>query len=77
MGISFRRAWHLIDTMNSALGEPVVETEVGGARGGGAQLTPLGRELVDHYESLAADLAPVTRSILAWVDRRRHRTSQD
>ncbi len=74
MGISFRRAWHLIDTTNSALGEPVVETEVGGARGGGARLTPLGRELVSHYDSLAAHVAPATDTLLAWVTaRRRHR----
>ncbi|MDH3713949.1 MAG: LysR family transcriptional regulator [Gammaproteobacteria bacterium] len=73
MGITYRRAWHLIDTMNSALGGPVVETEVGGARGGGARLTPLGHELIERYEDLAAQVAPATQPILAWLEKRRQR----
>jgi molybdate transport system regulatory protein len=73
MGITFRRAWYLIDTMNSALGGPVVETEVGGARGGGARLTSLGRELIDRYEDLTAQVSPAAQPILAWLEERRQR----
>lgn len=73
MGITFRRAWHLIDTMNSALCGPVVETEVGGAHGGGARLTPLGRELIEHYEGLTAQVSPAAQPILAWLAERRQR----
>lgn len=73
MGITFRRAWHLIDTMKSALGDPVVETEVGGAQGGGANLTPLGRELIEHYDDLMALVAPAARPMLTWVTQRRHK----
>ena len=77
LGITFRRAWHLVDTMNSALGNPVVETEVGGAHGGGAHLTPLGRELIEHYDELMAQVAPAARPMLAWVAQRRHKARAD
>lgn len=73
MGITFRRAWYLIDTMNSALGGPVVETEVGGAHGGGAQVTPLGRELIAHFEALTTQVAPAAEPILAWLRKQRNR----
>ncbi len=49
MGMTYRRAWHLIETVQSVLSENVIETAVGGKRGGGAKLTPLGRELVRLY----------------------------
>lgn len=71
MGITFRRAWHLIGTMNGALGEPVVETEVGGAQGGGARLTPLGRRLIEHYDGLTEQVASAAEPMLAWVAERR------
>jgi molybdate transport system regulatory protein len=56
-GMSYRRAWLLIDTMNRCFREPVVEAIVGGTRGGGARLTPAGERIVHHYrraQSLAA-----------------------
>src|SRR5690349_7423961 len=62
MGMSYRRAWLLADSMNQAFGRPVVETAQGGERGGGARLSPLGAALIDRFrrmEALAADaLAP-------------------
>ena len=42
LGMSYRRAWLLVDTMNRCFRTPVVQAEAGGKRGGGAQLTPLG-----------------------------------
>ena len=47
MGMSYRRAWLLIDTMNQCFREPVVDTATGGKGGGGAQITPFGRIGVD------------------------------
>jgi molybdate transport system regulatory protein len=46
LGMSYRRAWLLIDDMNRCFREPVVEAQPGGARGGGAALTGFGRKLV-------------------------------
>ena len=69
MGITFRRAWYLIDTMNSAFGKPVVETKIGGSGGGGARLTDLGRNLLRRYDTLIAEIDPSTKRVLAWVEK--------
>ena len=43
IGMSYKRAWFLIDTLNRGFGEPVVEALAGGNGGGGARLTASGR----------------------------------
>ena len=48
-GMSYRRAWLLIDEMNRTLKAPVIATAKGGANGGGSILTDFGQELVDLY----------------------------
>lgn len=53
-GMSYRRAWELVDHMNKAFGRPLVEGQTGGAGGGGARLTDLGREVVTRYRALLA-----------------------
>jgi len=65
LGMSYRRAWLLVDTMNRCFATSVVAAETGGTRGGGARLTPLGSDVVRRYraaeakaaEGAAADLA--------------------
>ena len=68
MGMSFRRAWHLIDTMNAALGRPVVETVVGGAGGGGARLTDFGREVIARYDDMMAKVDAEGAAFLDWLE---------
>ena len=68
MGTSFRRAWHLVNSTNEALGRPVVETEVGGAGGGGAQLTDFGRELVERYRNLMSAIDEDALPFLEWLN---------
>src|SRR5205823_10284950 len=53
---SYRRAWMLLDAINTRWGGPVVLTAIGGKRGGGAKLTPLGREVLAAYRSLQIQL---------------------
>lgn len=53
-GMTYRRAWELIDHMNKAFGRPLVTGHTGGAGGGGAALTELGREVVTRYRALQA-----------------------
>jgi len=53
-GMSYRRAWLLIDQMNKTFRAPVVQTHTGGNTRGGAQLTPLGEEIVARYLELSA-----------------------
>ena len=49
MGMSYRRAWLLVDSLNAAFGEPLVAKQTGGSGGGGALLTRLGRDVVLRY----------------------------
>jgi molybdate transport system regulatory protein len=56
MGMSYKRAWQLIDEINQGLGRPVVATAIGGKGGGGARLTALGSSLVERYLALEAEL---------------------
>ncbi len=67
MGLSYRRAWYLIDTMNSALGNPVVETKVGGEGGGGAKLTPFGEALVHRYRDALGKVDKAAAPFLDWL----------
>jgi len=55
MGMSYTRAWQLVDALNRDF-RPVVATATGGRRGGGATLTDDGRELVAAYRALEARL---------------------
>jgi molybdate transport system regulatory protein len=54
LGMSYRRAWLLVDDMNSCFREPVIAAHPGGAHGGGATLTPFGRKLVESYRAIEA-----------------------
>jgi molybdate transport system regulatory protein len=54
LGMSYRRAWLLVDTMNQCFREPVVKTASGGARGGGTVLTEVGLEVVRRYRRAEA-----------------------
>jgi molybdate transport system regulatory protein len=57
MGMSYRRAWMLIDDLNSRFAEKLVEAKPGGAGGGGAHLTDLGREVLAAYRRIEAHAA--------------------
>jgi len=57
MQMSYRKAWLLIQTMGETFGGAVVDTTTGGADGGGARLTPLGRTLVQSYRRLGVRAA--------------------
>lgn len=57
MGMSYRRAWLLIDTLNTYFRRPVVAARHGGRRGGGAALTAFGESLVKRYRRMEAAAA--------------------
>lgn len=52
LGMSYRRAWVLVDETNRCFSAPVVEAHPGGRAGGGAELTTFGREVVGHYRAI-------------------------
>ena len=60
LGMSYRRAWLLVEELNALFAHPVVRTQMGGSRGGGSKLTPLGRDLVARYRQLEAEVRDLT-----------------
>jgi molybdate transport system regulatory protein len=51
MGMSYRRAWVLVDNLNHCFRSPVVASQTGGQHGGGAALTEFGHAVVEHYRA--------------------------
>ncbi|WP_353192968.1 winged helix-turn-helix domain-containing protein [Pandoraea pnomenusa] len=56
MGMSYRRAWLLVEAMNHEFREPLVTRHIGGVSGGGAQLTPFAQNLAAHYDTLLKEI---------------------
>lgn len=54
IGMSYRRAWLLVEEINQALREPAVRAATGGHRGGGAVVTPVGERVVNLYRTIEA-----------------------
>ncbi|PTQ90517.1 winged helix-turn-helix domain-containing protein [Agitococcus lubricus] len=52
LGMSYRRAWLLVETMNTCFVSPLVVSTKGGKHGGGAQLTELGVEVLHIYQTM-------------------------
>lgn len=67
LGLSYRRAWLLLDDINRSFDEPAVLTVTGGRRGGGAQLTSFGRQLIDGYRALERAIEKQAASSLARI----------
>jgi molybdate transport system regulatory protein len=55
MGMSYQRAWSLVQTLNAGFAEPLVERQRGGSGGGGAQLTPTGEQVLSIYRAIERD----------------------
>jgi molybdate transport system regulatory protein len=62
MGMSYRRAWQLVDVMNRCWTEPLVETFPGSAHGGGAKVSQCGEAVLRAYRQLQADLATTSQA---------------
>jgi molybdate transport system regulatory protein len=52
LGMSYKKAWSLIDAVNKRAEKPVTTTNIGGKGGGGATLTPYGKSLVNAFETI-------------------------
>ena len=52
MGMSYKRAWQLVETMNGMFREPLVESSRGGPKGGGASVTDAGRAVLGEYRAI-------------------------
>ena len=69
MGMSYKRAWLLLDSMNQALASPVVKAAPGGARGGGATLTSFGAEVLARYDRIHRQAATKAAGDIAALDK--------
>ncbi len=69
MRMSYRRAWLLLEDLNSSFDNPVAHASVGGRGGGGVVLTAFGRHLVEGYRRLEAQLQPLAGQYLEDVGR--------
>lgn len=56
LNMSYRRAWQLLESLNSGFAKPVAASVRGGRAGGGATLTPFGRELIQVYRKFDAEI---------------------
>ena len=56
LGMSYRRTWLLVDSMNGCFQKPLVETTTGGIQGGGTRLTDDGIDVLKRYRQLQADI---------------------
>jgi len=54
MGMSYKQAWLLVETMNACFAKPLVAAAKGGERGGGARLTPLGEDVLRRFRRMQA-----------------------
>ncbi len=74
-GMSYKRSWLLVQEMNAAFVEPLVETAKGGTGGGGGtRLTPLGRRVLDRYHQMEAD---AEKAVAAGIADLRHYVKPD
>ena len=52
LGMSYRRAWLLVDTMNRCFREPLVASATGGSGGGGARVTEFGERVLASFREM-------------------------
>jgi len=69
LGMSYRRAWLLVDAVNRAFRRPLVERAAGGRGGGGARLTAHGAEVLALYRRIETKAARSVRPELARLAR--------
>ena len=67
MGMSYKRAWFLLNSMQSGFREPLFVAKRGRSHRGGTTLTPLGADLIRRYRSHVKTVDAQSIEILAWM----------
>src|SRR5277367_3113713 len=65
--MSYRRAWLLLEDLNRTLGQPVTTASIGGAGGGGARITPFGRQVIAAFRETEQAAATAAARQLDWL----------
>lgn len=73
LGMSYKRAWMLVETLNGYFAKPLVQAATGGKAGGGARLTPLGQDVLMRYRRMAAATEKVIAKDVAALRKQRQR----
>ncbi len=60
IGMSYNRAWLLIEEMNKSFKSPVIEAIAGGSKGGGSHVTEVGHVLIQEYRAIESDALKAT-----------------
>jgi molybdate transport system regulatory protein len=68
MGMSYRRAWLLVDDLNRCFKQPLVQTLRGGTGGGGAELSGFGLRVVETYRAMEREAATAVASRLTLLE---------
>lgn len=68
MGLNYRRAWFLLDTLQRGFVRPLYVTKRGGVKSGGAELTDFGRELIARFETNQSQISKASQDLLSWLE---------
>lgn len=60
MSMSYNRAWQMIKIMNACFREPLVIAQRGGREGGGASLSDVGQQVIQHYRRMEHEASEAT-----------------
>jgi molybdate transport system regulatory protein len=69
LGMSYRRAWMLVDQINETLREPAVSTRQGGQHGGWTVLTPAGEQVIELYHTIEEQTRTSARQEFRAIDK--------
>ncbi|MDB5987745.1 MAG: bacterial regulatory helix-turn-helix, lysR family protein [Nevskia sp.] len=69
MGMSYRRAWLLVDTMNRCFTSPLVDSAKGGSGGGGAEVTARGAAMLADFRELQQQVEAIVATSMPRFDR--------
>jgi molybdate transport system regulatory protein len=75
MGVSYRRAWLLLDSLNNSFNVPATVNSVGGRGGGGSEVTPFGILLIERYREMERKLNDVAGECLEEIRRQVNRST--
>jgi molybdate transport system regulatory protein len=69
-GLSYRRGWLLLDSLNKSFDTPATISAVGGKGGGGAQVTAFGLLLIERYRALESRISDISNESLSEIAQR-------
>ena len=68
MGLDYKRAWFLLDTLQRCFKNPLFLTNRGGGSSGGTSLTELGIQLIEKFNKTDTEVKKVTSKFLKWLE---------